>query len=623
MNSQSRKRFRFTVGNKLWSGMIAVYLIFVISVVVTLLEVSDSKEFSTKLIEEDIPLFELVEDVNVNLHESVSLVRAWIIESHSEVLATRDAEWAAIKDDENKINAILASHKNNVIFSDWGKVEQVLVAIEKHQNEIFSSQTTQNNESSKIELLTNSIEPLLKDVEHMLGHSLEAGYENSGISNLLKAELHHDTGEMVADLSLLTKTQILLLVLGLIMTIIIAWVVSKLIVAPIKKAKDYSQAIAKGVRGASIDLSGNDEVTDLVSSLNIMQASIQESEDKAKNLMVDLENRVSGYRELVEKVAAGDLRERVVIEGDDDLSNLGVHLNTMTDSLSDITHEIAASTSQINAGLTQLESTASSQSSSATEQAAAVTETGSVIEEIKATSSQTMEKAKELGEASAKTATQGEKGRQAIQGAIETMHNLQTKMKDIAGTITSLSGKTQQIGDITEAVGNLAKQSKLLALNASIEAAKAGEAGKGFAVVAGEVKDLAEQSQQATDRVKKILQDILEATNRAVTATEDGNKRVESSLHQAKSTGEVISLLGEVIQQSTITSQQIIAAVKEESVGIDQIVTSIGEIDHVTQQYMTAVTQTKEAVLGLGAISEQLRTKMDIYKVNDEPTKSD
>ena len=122
MNSQSRKRFRFTVGNKLWSGMIAVYLIFVISVVVTLLEVSDSKEFSTKLIEEDIPLFELVEDVNVNLHESVSLVRAWIIESHSEVLATRDAEWAAIKDDENKINAILASHKNNVIFCFVNKV---------------------------------------------------------------------------------------------------------------------------------------------------------------------------------------------------------------------------------------------------------------------------------------------------------------------------------------------------------------------------------------------------------------------------------------------------------------------------------------------------------------------
>lgn len=82
------------------------------------------------------------------------------------------------------------------------------------------------------------------------------------------------------------------------------------------------------------------------------------------------------------------------------------------------------------------------------------------------------------------------------------------KVNYIAKTILALSEQTQQIGEITEVVNGLAQQSKMLALNASIEAAKGGDAGKGFAVVADEVKDLAEQSQQSTAQVQNILLDI-------------------------------------------------------------------------------------------------------------------
>ena len=89
-------------------------------------------------------------------------------------------------------------------------------------------------------------------------------------------------------------------------------------------------------------------------------------------------------------------------------------------------------------------------------------------------------------------------------------------MEGIAANILSLSEQTQQIGTITATVNDIASQSNFLALNASIEAARAGEHGKGFAVVAIEVRNLAQQSKQATTHVKAILNEIQQAINAEV-----------------------------------------------------------------------------------------------------------
>src|SRR5438128_9984713 len=106
------------------------------------------------------------------------------------------------------------------------------------------------------------------------------------------------------------------------------------------------------------------------------------------------------------------------------------------------------------------------------------------------------------------------------------------QMNSIAQIMVRLSEQNQAIGQIIASVDDLAQQSNLLAVNASIEAAKAGDQGKGFGVVANEVKSLAEQSRQATTRVRNILSDIQKATGAAVMATEQGSKSVESGLQQ-------------------------------------------------------------------------------------------
>lgn len=327
-----------------------------------------------------------------------------------------------------------------------------------------------------------------------------------------------------------------------------------------------------------------------------------------------VEKAVSEYGKHISRIAIGDLSQRIDVKGEGDLAQLGIDLNTMTDSLVTMTQKVAESGNAMSGTVAELQSTVNQQSASAAEQASSVNETTSTLAEIKATSTQNLEKAQALGQAAERTRAEGEKGLESIEVTTAGMIDIRKKVEDIAENILGLSERTQQIGDITATVSNLAQQLKMLALNASIEAGKAGEAGKGFSVVASEVKELAEQSQQATGQVQKILQDIQHATDRAVMVTEEGSKGVDAGMNSIQQTGETIRELTSVIRETTLASQQIVAAVRQEVSGIEQITTAMNEINKVTAQFVSATQQTKSASDGLGDIAKELVESAAVYK---------
>jgi len=328
----------------------------------------------------------------------------------------------------------------------------------------------------------------------------------------------------------------------------------------------------------------------------------------------DIENQVAGYRSLIEKVADGDLKPRIRIQGKDNLSRLGIALNTMVENLSNMADNTTKTGASIADTLHRLQSAVSDQSTGAAQQAAAVNQTTSTLEQIKATSGQTLQKANQLGESAERARREADEGLSAVSEAVSGMDNVREQMESIAGTILALSEQTQQIGEITEAVSTLSQQSKMLALNASIEAAKAGDAGKGFAVVAAEIKDLAEQSQQSTIQVQRILQDIKYATDQAVMATEVGTRGADSGMELVGRTGEVMHTLSEVIRYSATASQQIVAAVRQEATGIEQVTTAMGEINKVTAQFVHASEQTQQVSDELNQMAKQLQKSLGAYR---------
>jgi len=335
----------------------------------------------------------------------------------------------------------------------------------------------------------------------------------------------------------------------------------------------------------------------------------------------ELQQRLSAYNDLIDRVAQGDLTARVAETGagglasDDGLSRLGGNLNKMVDRLAEMTSEVAESSNAMLVSVEQVRASIGAQSSGAAQQAASVSETTATLEQIKATSQQNLEKATALKEVADRARAEGDQGVTVVEAAVQAMRQTRGQVEAIAGHIGVLNERLQQIGEITNAVGELASQSKMLALNASIEAAKAGDAGRGFAVVAEEVRDLAEQSRQATTQVQGILAEIRNAAARAVRAVEEGNEGADRGASLADRAGETLHGLNRVIHDTALASQQIVAAVRQEAAGIDQIRIAMGDISQVTSQFVAATHQTEAATDQLTDYAALLQNMVKLFQV--------
>jgi methyl-accepting chemotaxis protein len=195
------------------------------------------------------------------------------------------------------------------------------------------------------------------------------------------------------------------------------------------------------------------------------------------------------------------------------------------------------------------------------------------------------------------------------------MGRIRQQMEAIGASMMRLSEQGQTIGQIIATVEDLAAQSNLLAVNAAIEAAKAGEYGKGFGVVAQEVKSLAEQSRQATDRVRTILGDIQKATTAAVLATEQGSKAVEAGDRQTESAGGSIQNLANTVAEAAQAATQIAASSQQQLVGMDQVAVAMENIRQASAQNVASAKQLEMAARGLNDVGQRLKQTVERYVV--------
>jgi methyl-accepting chemotaxis protein len=181
------------------------------------------------------------------------------------------------------------------------------------------------------------------------------------------------------------------------------------------------------------------------------------------------------------------------------------------------------------------------------------------------------------------------------------------KTETIADDILRLAENSQAIAEIVSAVTEIADQTNLLALNSSIEAARAGEHGRGFSVVASEIRDLAEQSKRATEKVRRILGDIQNATNTSVLATEDGTKSVDLALARVTEAGERIRELEMIITEAARSAGQIAASAGQQSTGMRQIHQAMNHINQAASQNLSATRQSEQAARELNELGGRLK----------------
>lgn len=328
-----------------------------------------------------------------------------------------------------------------------------------------------------------------------------------------------------------------------------------------------------------------------------------------------LSKRIGRYSAFARQVSEGDLTARLAVQGNDELADLGRHLNEMVEGLGRVSTDVKGGAQAISASAGQILATVNEHTASASQQSAAIVETTSSVEQVRVAAEQAAAKAEEVATQAQLSVKVGDDGFSAVEDITTGMSDIQAHVNLITRNILNLSEQTQQIGDITTSVSELAGQSNLLAFNAAIEAAKAGEHGKGFAVVAEEVRNLAEQSKQATVQVQGILAEIQKATRSAVEAAQDGTATVQANTGKARRAGEVIGEMADINRGASQAAQQISALARQQSVAMDQIAQAMTETGQATQQFVDGANDSQTAAEQLDGVARELRSAVGAYKV--------
>lgn len=350
---------------------------------------------------------------------------------------------------------------------------------------------------------------------------------------------------------------ILLNLVGILLGLALVFLLDRIIAAPLKQATTVAKRIATGDLTVSVQTTDrHDEVGQLMRALDLM---------------------VKGWKQMVAETNSGIV------------------------TLSAAASEILAGTAQASAG--------------ATETAAAVSETTATVEEVKQTALLASQKARKVSDAAQTASGTAELGRKAIEDGIRGMESVQEQMGSIAETTVRLSERSQAIAEIIAAVGGLAEQSNLLAVNAAIEAAKAGEYGKGFGVVAHEVKDLAEQSRQATKQVRLILGDIQKSIGAVVLTTEQGSRTVATGVQKTIEAGNAIGLLSSSISDAAQASAQIAASSQQQLVGMDQVALAMENIKQVSAENAAGARQSEASAQNLNDLGQKLKRISEQFRL--------
>ena len=340
---------------------------------------------------------------------------------------------------------------------------------------------------------------------------------------------------------------IIVSVVAALMTVLLAWLLTRSIVTPLQKAVSAAESIAAGNLSRPIEVDGKDEAARLLSALATMQT----------NLRLTLQQ------------IAGSATQ-----------------------LASAAEELSAVTEEASKGLQQ-------QNNEVDQAATAVNEMTAAVEEV-------ARNAVSTSEASGQSNQAAREGRDRV---VETVSAIQTMAQDVQNTSVMIEGLATQgrdIGKVLDVIRAIAEQTNLLALNAAIEAARAGEAGRGFAVVADEVRALAHRTAQSTQEIEKMVAGIQNGTGEAVQSMQQSNQRTQNTLEMARAAGVALE---QITQSISLINERnlVIASASEEQAQVSREVDrNLVNIRDLAAQSTEGANQTSAASHELSRLAVDL-----------------
>jgi len=295
-------------------------------------------------------------------------------------------------------------------------------------------------------------------------------------------------------------------------------------------------------------------------------------------------------------VEHGDLTQTIEVRGGDEIGELAASFAGLVEKLREIPNSLHQATEVLTNSVGSLSVMAGEQSDSFLKQAAALQETQVTANEIRQTSAAAAQKAEHVLQVVAKADEVSRAGEESVERSLSGLSEIGDSVTSMAEKIELLKERMRQIDGINITVKDLADQSNMLALNAAIEAVRSGEHGKGFAVVAREIRNLADQSIQATTRVREILQDISRAIDETAKISESGRRKAEAGLSEAQSSGKTLQELSAMVKQSADGVRQIATTITQQNAGIGQIFSAVRDLNSLMDDTRKQLDSTEQAI---------------------------
>ena len=358
------------------------------------------------------------------------------------------------------------------------------------------------------------------------------------------------------DYASATSAVIVVLVVAVLITIALAWLLTRSITQPLSEAVQVAGVVASGNLTAHIDTAGKDEPAKLLAALQQMQQQLRGTIQQIGNSATQL---ASAAEELNAVTEEGN---RAITRQHDEIEMAATAVNEMT----------------------------------------------SAVEEVARNASST-------SDASRASEESAQSGRDRVQQTVQAIRSMSQDVAHTSTLVEGLAEQAQSISKVLDVIRAIAEQTNLLALNAAIEAARAGEQGRGFAVVADEVRALAHRTQESTREIEQMIGSIQGGTSEAVGAMNQNDQRARQMLEIAEAAGQALVEITEQVSQINERTLVIASAAEEQAQVAREVDRNLVNIRDISVQTATGANQTAAASHELSRLAVQLNAMVARFTV--------